>query len=66
MIVKVNGKEREIPENTNIPRLLEILGIKSPYLAIELNKEIAKRSEWEEIFLKEGDSLEIVTFVGGG
>ncbi len=66
MRVIINGKEREIPENTNIPALIRLLNIKTPYLAIELNREIAKKSAWDNIFLKEGDKIEIVTFVGGG
>jgi len=66
MIVKINGKETEIPQNLNIRELLEYLNIKTNYVAVELNKEIVKRSQWEQTFLKENDILEIVTFVGGG
>lgn len=66
MIVKINGKETEILQNLNIRELLEYLNIKTNYVAVELNKEIVKRSQWEQTFLKENDILEIVTFVGGG
>lgn len=66
MIVKINGKEMEIPQNLNIRELLEYLNIKTNYVAVELNKEIVKRSQWEQTFLQENDILEIVTFVGGG
>jgi thiamine biosynthesis protein ThiS len=33
---------------------------------VELNLEIAPRDRWERTFLKDGDRLEIVHFVGGG
>lgn len=66
MKVKINGKDVEIPKNFNIIQLLEYLNIKTNFVAVELNKEIVKRSQWEETILKEKDSLEIVTFVGGG
>lgn len=35
-------------------------------LAIELNKEVVRRADWQQIVLKEGDRIEIVHFVGGG
>jgi hypothetical protein len=35
-------------------------------LAIELNKEVIRRADWQQIILKEGDRVEIVHFVGGG
>ncbi|GAB4432177.1 MAG: sulfur carrier protein ThiS [bacterium] len=66
MILKINGKEKEVSDNINISQLMDELKIPKDRVAIELNKEIAKRSNWENIYLKEGDALEIVTFVGGG
>lgn len=66
MRLKINGKEREVSEGLNIPQLLSLLQIRHKYVAIELNKEIVKRSEWENTILKDGDVIEIVTFVGGG
>lgn len=66
MILKINGREKEVSANINISQLLDVLKIPKDRVAVELNKEIAKRSDWESISLKDGDVLEIVTFVGGG
>lgn len=66
MILKINGKERNVSQGVNISQLLDELNIQKDRVAVELNKEIAKKSQWENIYLKEGDVLEIVTFVGGG
>ncbi len=66
MILKINGKERNVSQGINISQLLDELNIQKDRVAVELNKEIAKKSQWENIYLKEGDVLEIVTFVGGG
>jgi len=66
MILKINGKEKIVTDGINISQLLDELKICKDRVAIELNKEIAKRSQWDSIYLKEGDTLEIVTFVGGG
>jgi len=57
--IKVNGETKELNEPVSIAGLLEIL-------AVELNREIVRKSDYETTVLKEGDSLEIVRFAGGG
>ncbi|HEX8196982.1 MAG TPA: sulfur carrier protein ThiS [Pyrinomonadaceae bacterium] len=66
MTVIVNGETRQIPENTNLARLLEILELASARVAIELNQSVIRRGEWENTVLRENDRIEIVHFVGGG
>lgn len=66
MTVIVNGETRQIPENTNLARLLEILELASARVAVELNQSVVRRAEWGNIILRENDRIEIVHFVGGG
>lgn len=66
MTVIVNGETRQIPENTNLARLLEILELASARVAVELNQSVIRRAEWGNIVLRENDRIEIVHFVGGG
>ncbi|HEX8266530.1 MAG TPA: sulfur carrier protein ThiS [Pyrinomonadaceae bacterium] len=66
MTVIVNGETRQIPENTNLARLLEILELASARVAVELNQSVVRRGEWGNIVLRENDRIEIVHFVGGG
>ncbi len=66
MNVIVNGEKREIPENTNVWQLLEILELTSARVAIELNQNVIRRAGWENTVLQENDRIEIVHFVGGG
>ncbi|HEX8398552.1 MAG TPA: sulfur carrier protein ThiS [Pyrinomonadaceae bacterium] len=66
MTVIVNGETRQIPENTNLVRLLEILELASARVAVELNQSVVRRAEWGNIVLRENDRIEIVHFVGGG
>ena len=66
MTVTVNGETRQIPENTNLARLLEILELASARVAIELNQSVVRRADWGNIVLRENDRIEIVHFVGGG
>ena len=65
MIVKVNGDARDLPEGTTLRRLLEQSKLTPEKVAIELNRRLV-RSEKYDTLLKEGDEVEIVTFVGGG
>ncbi len=65
----INGEDRAFPDSITpftLAALVEIMGMKSDRVAIELNLEIAPRSLWSETILKNGDRLEIVHFVGGG
>jgi len=64
----INGESREFPELSMVlsALLLEKLGMKGDRVAVELNREIVRRGEWESTVLKDGDRLEIVHFVGGG
>ena len=66
MTVIVNGETRQIPENTNLARLLEILELASARVAVELNQSVVRHAEWGNIVLRENDRIEIVHFVGGG
>lgn len=66
MQIVLNGENKEISENISLKQLVDKLELKQERVAIELNKTVARRKDWAEIMLKDGDSLEIVHFVGGG
>ena len=65
MELKVNGEIR----NTDISSLYDLItemGLNPSRVAAELNGNIVPRAEFKNTVLKNGDSLEIVNFVGGG
>jgi sulfur carrier protein len=64
--VQINGEEREIAEGLSVARLLEELGIRAGRVVVELNRDVISREVYPSTYLKEGDSIEIVHFVGGG
>jgi len=66
MTVVVNGEPKECPSGGSLAALIDQLGLKGDRIAVELNREIAPRSRWSDISLREGDRIEIVHFVGGG
>lgn len=64
--ITINGERREVPAGLNIRNLLLQLGLDPERVAVELNRRLVRRAEWEATTVEEGASLEIVTFVGGG
>jgi thiamine biosynthesis protein ThiS len=65
MHVKVNGQPREVEEGSDIHSLLSAAKLTPDKVAVELNRRLI-RAEKYDTRLKDGDEIEIVTFVGGG
>lgn len=66
MNITLNGEKKEVPDNVTILSLLELLKIQSQRVAVELNLEIVKKDQYGMTAVKEGDSLEMVSFMSGG
>ena len=66
MVIVVNGQPREIAPGETVASLLRELTLPATRVAVERNREIVRRPEYESTALAAGDRLEIVTFVGGG
>jgi len=64
-VIKVNGKELNIA-GMSVSEYLESTDYDPKRIAIELNGDIVFKSQYAVTVLKDGDSLEIVSFVGGG
>jgi sulfur carrier protein len=63
--IKVNGEDRELGDGTTIRALLAQSSLVPEKVAIELNRRLVRGDKYETN-LKDGDEVEIVTFVGGG
>jgi sulfur carrier protein len=66
MKIRINGEEREVTAGQSIATLLEELQIRPGRVVVELNRTILSREAHGSTNLKDGDTLEIVHFVGGG
>ena len=64
--VKINGELKQIPYDINLAELLKHLELPAERLAVELNSEVIRRINWENVKVKNADKIEIVHFVGGG
>ena len=66
MQITVNGEVRELESEVNLNRLLELFSLPSQRIAVELNRHVVRKKDWDETIIKESDQIEIVHFVGGG
>ncbi|OEG69547.1 hypothetical protein ATZ36_08920 [Candidatus Endomicrobiellum trichonymphae] len=64
--VKVNGKDKEMKENASIADFLKSNNIDPIGVTVEYNFEVINAGSITEIMLKDGDTLEVLRFVGGG
>lgn len=62
----MNGEKREFSGDPTITGLLVELGLAEKKVAVELNRSVIEKTEWESTDLSNDDDLEIVHFVGGG
>jgi thiamine biosynthesis protein ThiS len=64
--IQVNGEQRGCRVDATVGDLLRELAIKTERVAVELNLEIMDRKDFDHRSLKQGDRLEILSFIGGG
>ena len=66
MEIMVNGRKQNLDAPLTVTGLLHMLGIAPRLVIVERNLTIVPRSEMEIEALQEGDTIEIIRFVGGG
>jgi len=64
--IRLNGETRELPAVLNIRELLEHFDLPKDRVAVERNRSIVPKLQWEAVDVSNGDELEVVHFVGGG
>jgi sulfur carrier protein len=66
MQITINGKQEIVPERTTVAGLLERHGLAGAACAVEINRGIVPKKQHGSRELQDGDTIEIVTLVGGG
>ncbi len=67
MKLKINGEIKEFQNNIeSVSELLKALNINSKFVAVELNGNVVYKENFETAKINDGDSVEVVSFVGGG
>jgi len=66
MKIRLNGKDREIRGGHTVRSLLRELELEPAMIVVEHNRDILERDRYEDVAVREGDTIELVHFVGGG
>jgi thiamine biosynthesis protein ThiS len=66
LTITLNGEPFDLSAPLTVSELLASLDIDARRVAVEHNLVVLKRTAYDRTLLHEGDSVEIVNFVGGG
>ena len=66
MQVTVNDEPTRLPAGATVADLVATLGLGPRRVAVEVNREIVMRATYASTVLRDGDTVEIIHFVGGG
>ena len=64
--IRFNGEPMDVPLGTTVAELLERAAIRTKLVAVEVNLEIVTHAEHMTHQVQAGDTIEVVTLVGGG
>ncbi len=66
MRVIVNDQPTDLPDTATVADLLATLALPGTRVAVEVNRQLVRRVQHGETHLNDGDTVEVVTLVGGG
>ncbi len=64
--IQLNGEARQVPPALNIRQLLEHFDLPMERIAVERNRSVIPRGNWDDVTVVTDDQIEVVHFVGGG
>jgi len=64
-VIRVNGEDQPFVMES-VEELLRRLSIESRGVAVAIDGEVVRRSEWSATRIEDGNAIEIVTAVAGG
>ena len=64
-MVRINGENLDVVAKS-VAEYLNSAGYDQMRVAVELNGDIVPKAQYADTIFKDGDSVEVVSFVGGG
>ncbi|MBR3933267.1 MAG: sulfur carrier protein ThiS [Clostridia bacterium] len=64
-MIRINGEDLDVA-GKSVAEYLDFAGYDLTRVAVELNGDIVPKEHYAETIFKDGDSVEVVSFVGGG
>lgn len=66
MKITLNGESSTVKDGSTIADLLRSLDLAPVRVAVEVNEDLVPRTTFADAAIRDGDRIEVVTFVGGG
>lgn len=66
MQIRLNGQPKELDAPVTVAQLVADEGFRPELIAVEINYEILPKDKYKTTQIQEGDSIEVVSFMGGG
>ncbi len=66
MRITINGEAEDVEAELTVTELLARRRIDAIRVAVEVNEDVIPRKTFSDTTIRDGDRIEIVTFVGGG
>ncbi|OGX10192.1 MAG: thiamine biosynthesis protein ThiS [Omnitrophica WOR_2 bacterium GWA2_53_43] len=66
MHIMINGQKKEIFAAQNLREIVDRFSSNPAALIAEVNGTIVKKAQWDAVSVNDGDTIELVSFVGGG
>lgn len=64
--VTINGEAKTVPFGQSVADLLSWLAVSPDRVAVEVDKSLIRKRDWDQTAIPSGCQIEIVEFVGGG
>ena len=65
--ITVNGEAQEVKLPLTLTELIKQNNVEQPEMvSVQVNDDFVDRTEWDDIQIKEGDSVDFLYFMGGG
>ena len=65
--ITVNGEAQEVKLPLTLTELIKQNNVEQPdMVSVQVNDDFVDRTEWDDIQIKEGDSVDFLYFMGGG
>ena len=65
-MIILNGKEKEFEGEVTVEDFIRQQNYKKEQVAVEINEKIITKTDYSETVVKDGDVIEILSFMGGG
>jgi len=66
MKITLNGQEKELAKTRDLKGLVDQFCKSTIHIIAEVNGEIIKNPQWGQTIIRDGDTVELINFVGGG